>query len=465
MAKHAHPEVTALYQRKRCTASAAVAQLRPADLVAAPIATGQPAAFLAAIGERTDWTDLVVFGGLLIEPYAFLQQPGVRYISGFYGPIERMLQAAGAAIDYLPADFLGWARYARLAAPRVIASAVAPMDARGYFSLGLHAGATFEALLAAARDPARLAIVEVIADMPSLAGLARYGAHRIHVSEVDAIIESDRSAFVLPDVPITDADERIAAHVEALVDDGATLQFGIGGIPNSVARLLADGPKGDFGIHTEMFVDGIMQLHRAGKVTNHKGVFDGLSIATFAAGSRALYDWLDRNREVRLLPVQYVNDPAIIRRNRRMVSVNGAIAIDLAGQIMADTIGPRQYSGVGGHELFVIGAHESEEGKSIVCLRSTASVGGETLSTIVPALPAGTPVSTPRHHVQYVVTEHGVAHLGLLTARERRDALIAIAHPDFRAMLRDHAAAAPEHRASGAVGAAPLARAAAAASS
>ena len=427
----------AMYEQKLCSPRAVVDRLRRDDTMAFPIATGQPAAFLSALGERDDWRNLVAFGGLLIEPYSFVMHPGVRFISGFYGPIERMMLAAGAPIDYLPADFLGWDRYARLAAPRVMATAVAPMDERGFFSLGLHAGATFDALLAATRDPGRLAVVEVVRDLPHLYGLGQYGAHRLHVSEIDCVIESDRSAFVLPEVEISDVDRRIAAHVADLIDEGATLQFGIGGIPNSVAQILAAGPKGDFGIHTEMFVDGIMHLHQAGKVSNHKGVFDGFSVATFAAGSSELYRWLDRNPEVRMLPVQQVNDPAIIRRNRRMVSINGAIAIDLAGQVMADTIGPRQYSGVGGHELFVIGAHDSEGGRSIICLHSTATVDGETVSTIVPTLPAGTPVSTPRHHVQYVVTEHGVANLGMLTARERRDALMAIAHPDFRAELGD----------------------------
>ena len=142
-----------------------------------------------------------------------------------------------------------------------------------------------------------------------------------------------------------------------------------------------------------------------------------------------------------MLPVAEVNDPAIIRRNRRMVSINGALAIDLAGQVMADAIGPRQYSGVGGHELFVIGAHDCPDGKSIIALRSTATVNGQRVSTIVGELPGGTPVTTPRHHVQYVVTEHGIADLGMLTVRERAQALIAVAHPDFRDQLR--AAARP----------------------
>ena len=193
---------------------------------------------------------------------------------------------------------------------------------------------------------------------------------------------------------------------------------------------------GYFVIYTEMMTDGIMRLHEAGKIGNHKGVYDGFSVATFAAGSKALYRWMDRNPEVRMLPVAQVNDPAIVRRNRKMVSINGALALDLSGQVMADTLRARQYSGVGGHELFVIGAHDSEGGKSSICLHSTVPVNGRAISTIVPALPLGTRVTTPRHHVQYVVTEHGVANLGMLTDEERAQALIAIAHPDFRDELR-----------------------------
>ncbi len=423
------------YQRKLRTPRQGIDLLRPDDVLAVPIGPGQPAALLSALAERDDWNGLTLFSGLLIEPYPILLRPGVRYISGFYGPIERMLAASGAAVDYLPADFIGWERYARASRPRALAATVAPMDERGFFSFGLHAGATFESFMAAARDPERVAIAEVVQDMPHVYGLGQYGGHRVHIAEVDAVVESDRGAFTLPDQPVSDADRAIAAHVEALIPDGATLQFGIGAIPNIVAGLLADGGKGDFGIHTEMFVDGIMRLHAAGKVTNHKGIFDGFSISTFGAGSPELYRWMHRNPEVRMLPVMQVNDPAVIRQNRRMVSINGAIAIDLTGQVMADTIGPRQYSGVGGHELFVIGAHDSLDGRSIICLHSTATVNGETVSSVVPTLPAGTPTTTPRHHVQYVVTEHGVANLGMLTASERRAALLAIAHPDLRASL------------------------------
>jgi len=438
-ARHGHGDPATLYRTKLCSVRAAVDLLRPDDTLAAPIATGQPTAFLNALAERTDYTNLTIFSGLLTEPYPVLQQPGVHLVSGFYGPIERMLKSANVNVRYLPADFLGWERYARLARPRVVASALAPMDEHGFLSFGLHGGATFNAFLEAARDPHRIAIGEVIREMPTVLGLGRYGGHRIHVSEIDCVVESDRPVFVLPETPVTSEDEAIAAHVEELIDNGATLQIGIGAVPNIVAHLLAAGKKHDFGIHTEMLVDGIMRLHEAGKVTNHKGIYDGFSVATFAAGSHDLYRWMDRNPEVRMLPVAQVNDPAVIRRNQRMVSINGALAVDLSGQVMADTLGPRQYSGVGGHELFVVGARDSRGGKSIICLHATARVQGQTISTVVPALPLGTRVTTPRHHIQYIVTEFGVADLGMLTDVERAQALSEIAHPDFRAELRDAA--------------------------
>lgn len=435
-ARQIHGDPHMLYRSKLRTLREAVDLINVEDTLAAPIATGQPAAFLSSLAERSDYRNLTIFTGLIIEPYAVLQQPGVHLISGFYGPIDRMLKSMGANVEYLPADFLGWERYARLARPRVVVSALAPMDEHGYLNFGLHAGASFNAFVEAAHDPNRLAIGEVNATMPRVLGLGRYGGNRIHVSEIDCIVESDRSVFELPEQPVTDEDKAIAQHVERLIENGATLQFGIGGVPNIVAQLLAAGNKGDFGIHTEMMVDGIMHLHQAGKVSNHKGVYDGFSVATFGAGSRALYQWMDRNPEVRMLPVAQVNDPAIIRLNRRMVSINGALSVDLSGQVMADTVGARQYSGVGGHELFVIGAHDSEGGKSIICLHATARVGGNTVSTIVKDLPCGTPVSTPRHHVQYIVTEYGVANLGMLTDVQRVVALAEIAHPDFRAELR-----------------------------
>ncbi len=436
-----HADVKALYRSKLRTLREVVDLLRVDDTIAAGIATAQPTALWNGLALRDDWRGLSLFSAILLQPYQVALQPGVRLVSGFYGPVERMLKASGANLQYLPADFLGWERYALAARPRVMTAMLSPMDDFGFLSFGLHSGATFNAFLQAARDPERLAIGEVNPNIPRVLGLGRFGGHRIHISEIDCIIEADEPAFELPDVPITEEDKAIASHIEKLIPDGATLQTGIGAIPNIIAQMLAQGTKGDFGIHTEMMVDGIMHLHQAGKITNHKGVYDGFSVCTFAAGSKTLYQWMDRNPEVRMLPVGQVNDPSIIRRNRRMVSINGALAVDLSGQVMADTLGPLQYSGVGGHELFVIGAHDTPDGRSFICLHST--VEGKPISKIVASLPVGTRVTTPRHHVHNIVTEYGVADLSMLTVPQRAEALIAIAHPDFRGELRAAASALP----------------------
>jgi acyl-CoA hydrolase len=188
-----------------------------------------------------------------------------------------------------------------------------------------------------------------------------------------------------------------------------------------------------------MFTNGLMRLHKAGKVTNSKGLFDGVSVATFALGSAELYRWLDDNPEVVFLPVEAVNEPSVIARNRKLVSVNGALAVDLYGQVVADCIDGEQISGVGGHEDFLAAADLNPEHNSLVCLRSTVTIGGELRSRITGQLPEGTVVSTPRHHTSVVVTEYGAAKVTGMTVKERARALAQIAHPDFREELCERA--------------------------
>jgi acyl-CoA hydrolase len=188
-----------------------------------------------------------------------------------------------------------------------------------------------------------------------------------------------------------------------------------------------------------MFSTGLMHLHRAGKVSNEKGVFDGVSVCTFAAGTAELYEWLHLNPDVRFLPVDIVNSPELIARNRKMVTINGALSVDLAGQVTADTVGGRQFSGVGGHEDFVSGAGLQLEDRSLICLPSTATVAGEVVSRVVAELARGAVVSTPRHQVDVIVTEFGAAELRGRTIRERARALAAVAHPDFRDELAEAA--------------------------
>jgi acyl-CoA hydrolase len=204
-----------------------------------------------------------------------------------------------------------------------------------------------------------------------------------------------------------------------------------------VAAELARGPLGGFGIHSEMFTTGLMRLHQSGKVTNDaKGMFDGVSVTTFALGISELYQWLDGNVEVAFVPVDTVNDPTVISRNANLVSINGALSVDLYGQVMADSIDGRQISGVGGHEDFVAGAELHLDARSLICLRSTAVRHGETVSRIAGIPPEGTVVSTPRHHTGVVITEYGAAELTGRTVRERAHLLTDLAHPDFRRELR-----------------------------
>jgi len=295
-------------------------------------------------------------------------------------------------------------------------------------------------LLRAGADPDRVLLVEVNPHLPRTSSLPPRFDNTLPVNLIDVLVEADGVPYVLDDPQPTEQDETIAAHALRFVTDGCTLQTGIGAIPNMLANKLAAGGGGGYGVHSEMFTTGLMRLHQAGKVNNDaKGVFDGVSVTTFALGSAELYQWLDRNAEVAFLPVDVVNDPTVIGRNHKLVSINGALCLDLYGQIVADNIDGKQISGVGGHEDFVAGADLRVDTHSLICLHATATVDGSVRSRILPALPAAAIVSTPRHHTGVVVTEYGAAELTGLTVRERARALADIAHPDFRDEL--HAAA------------------------
>lgn len=418
------------------TQAEAAALLRPDDTLAVPLGPGQPAAFLHALSARDDWQDLTVFAALLVDFYPLFTRKGVTLLSGFFGPVERILRAGGHEIHFVPADFRRFANLAREMAPRVMGTAAAPPDADGWLSLSLHAGATVDELRRCGRDPERLLVVEANAKLPRTVGLPPEHRHALHVDEVDVVVESDRDIVTLPEAEPDAVERRIAEHALRFIPDGATLQTGIGGVPNQIARLLADDHGSDYGIHTEMFTDGLMRLHAAGKISNCKGIFDGFSVATFAFGTRALYDWLDGNEAVRFLPVSHTNEPGLIARNRSMISINGALSVDLVGQVVADRIGEKEHSGIGGHEDFVTGAAFSPGGRSLICLPSSANTSEGRISRISSHFAAGTCITTPRHQVDVIVTEYGAAELAGRTAGERARALIEIAHPAVRDALR-----------------------------
>ena len=299
---------------------------------------------------------------------------------------------------------------------------LSPPDAHGYCTLGTSVDAALAASLSA-----RFVIAEINEQMPRTLGHTLVPFHRI-----DAFVHTHRPLHEhLPSHPSA-VDDAIGEHVAALIDDGATLQMGIGAIPDAVLRRLHD--KHDLGVHTEMFTDGVIDLVDAGVITNRrKHVHPGRLVTSFVVGTERLYRFVDNNPSVEFHPCDRTNDTALIRKNDHVVAINSALEIDLSGQVVADSIGFRIYSGIGGQMDFIRGAALSRGGKPIVALPSTAADGR--VSRIVPSVQAGGGVVTTRGHVHWIVTEYGAVNLFGLTLRQRAAALISIAHPDFRAEL------------------------------
>ncbi|KAA3643450.1 MAG: acetyl-CoA hydrolase/transferase family protein [Chloroflexi bacterium] len=292
-------------------------------------------------------------------------------------------------------------------------------DEHGFCSFGVEVGLT-----KSAAESAKLIIAEVNQEMPRTLGDAF-----IHVSNLDYIVPVD---YNLPDLSMSDGKasediQKIASYCADLIPDGATMQMGIGAIPDAVLKFLFD--KKDLGVHTELFSDGVIDLVEAGVLTGRrKSLHPGKIIAGFILGTQRLYNWVDDNPLIELHPTEYINDPFVVAQNERMVAINSAIEVDLTGQVCADSIGPKLFSGVGGQLDFIYGASRSLDGVPIIALPSTA----REFSRIVPMLREGAGVVTTRNHVRYIVTEHGVADLYGKTIRQRAQELINIAHPKFR---------------------------------
>jgi acetyl-CoA hydrolase len=308
---------------------------------------------------------------------------------------------------------------------------VSPPDEHGFCSLGVEVGLT-----KSAAESAKIIIAEVNQQMPRT-----LGDSFIHVSRINHMIPVD---YPIPEMAMSeegnqDVVEKIASFVAELIPDGATMQLGIGAVPDAVLKYLHH--KKDLGVHSELFSDGVIELVNAGVLTNgRKTLHPGKIIAGFMLGTRALYDWSDDNPLIEMHRTEYVNDPFVIAQNERMVAINSAIEVDLTGQVCADSIGPKLYSGVGGQLDFIYGASRSKDGVPIIALPSTTTLRDGTLVTrIAPMLKLGAGVVTSRNHVHYVVTEYGVADLYGKTIRHRAQQLINIAHPDFRADLEKQA--------------------------
>ena len=368
-----------------------------------------------------------VFSVLTLKPYDFYMKPEMKghfeLASWFHAPGSRAaLKAGTGTVTYVP-NMLHRAASDRIHAhqPEIFFGTCTPPDKHGFVSLSL--GITYEKDMV---EAAKLVVLEVNPRLPRT-----FGDTQVHVSKVDFFVEYDQEVPSLP-APNPDAtDMAIGAHIAELVDDGSTIQLGIGGIPNAAALALRD--KKDLGVHTEMLVDSMMELYEMGVVTNaKKALKKGKFITTFAMGSRKFYDWLDDNVAVEFQRGRWTNDPSVVSQNSKMVSINTCISVDLTGQVASESIGPNQYSGTGGQSDTATGAVAGFDGlgKSIIACYSTAKNG--TVSTIVPMLPEGSAVTLHRSLVDHVVTENGIARLRGRTVRERARELIAIAKPEFR---------------------------------
>ncbi len=421
---------------REMSADEAVALINARDSVGFGLVTATPMTLFGAMSRRDDWQDLTICGGLSLGHHDVFTHPNVHYRCQFFGGADRAYKAAGADVQYVPSFFRHYGVMMERLGIRVMLLAGSLPDKNGDISVSLYNGATLEECRRAGRDPHRLLLVEVSAHYPRTPGLAGH-ANTVNVAEVDALVVTDQEPVVFPNDPGTSEDAAIAAYAAAFIPEGATLQTGIGAVPNLVAHALAEGPGGDYGVHSEMFTDGLYQLVRAGKVTNaKKTLHPGQCVITFAGGSRETYDFLHENPMIAMAPVTYTNDPSVIARNHKMVCINSALEVDLLGQVGADSIGARQFSGVGGHQDFIEGTSLSPEHVSLICLQSTANVDGRVVSRIVPSMSPFTSVTSPRQLVGVVVTEYGAADLRGRTVRERAQALADIAHPDFRDELR-----------------------------
>ncbi|OGO59162.1 MAG: 4-hydroxybutyrate CoA-transferase, partial [Chloroflexi bacterium RBG_19FT_COMBO_47_9] len=308
---------------------------------------------------------------------------------------------------------------------------LSPPDEHGFLSFGIENGLT-----KSAAESARIIIAEVNQQMPRT-----LGDSFIHLSRINYIVPVN---YQLAEMSMggegtNETTEKIAGYIAELIPDGATMQMGIGAIPDAVLKYLYN--KKDLGVHSELFSDGVIDLVDAGVMTNaRKSLHTGKIVAGFIIGSRRLYNWVDDNPLIELHPTEYVNDPYVIAQNDRMVAVNSAIEVDLTGQVCADSIGPKLYSGVGGQLDFIYGASRSKDGVPIIALPSTTTTrDGTLISRIVTMLKRGAGVVTSRNHVRYIVTEFGVADLYGKSIRKRAEALIGIAHPDFRADMKKEA--------------------------
>ena len=426
------------YRALRMTPAGAAALVRDGDTVVMTSSANWPYAVDGALAERLRAIRGHVELDALFAPLdtALLSAENtdlVDYNANFFSG-ERKLMEHGN-VRFVPTHLSATGAWMASRKPRVAIITCSAPDENGWMSRSLWGAQVHRRVL----EQAEVVIVEVNDQLPSFASDGE--AHMMfHVSEADAIVENSHFPAENPPAPADETDRRIAGYIADLVPDGACVQFGLGGLANAVGVCLADAGKKDLGIQSEVLSNCVVTLMEKGVINNsRKQTCPGRSVGAYFVGDKALWDFARDNPAFSFKESDWVNDPRNIARNDRVVSVNNAMEIDLTGQVNAESVGPRQYSGTGGQLEWVLGAQWSREGKSIIALRSSYRDKQGTLhSKIVPQMAPGSIITTPRTCVQYVVTEYGVADLRYKSTLERAKALIAIAHPDFREELKKY---------------------------
>lgn len=419
------------YQSRRMSAAQALEAVGSGARVWIQSGCGTPSVLVDALVARGhELRDVEIVHMMTLGPADYTKpefEGHFRHRGLFLGPNVREAVVAGRA-DYTPiflSEIEGLFESGAMPLD-VVLMQVSPPDAHGYVTLG----STVDCTLTAARL-AKVVLAEVNDRMPRT-----HGDTAIHISRIDAIVESSRPLLELRSEPFTPMHMRVARNVASLIPDGATLQTGIGGISEAVLQCLDD--KHNLGIHTEMCPDGVIDLMESGVMNGEgKSLHRGKAVLAFVLGTQRLFDFINDNPSFEFRTTKYVNDPFVVAQNDRMVAINGALQIDLTGQVCSDSLGTQPYSGFGGQLDFIRGAARSKGGVPIIALPSTARDGR--VSRIVPVLDPGAGVVTSRGDVHYVVTEHGIAYLHGKNLRERAEALIAIADPRFQAELEDFA--------------------------
>ena len=430
-----------LYRQKLGTAAQAAALVNSGDTVfLGEFVQGVEAVEAALALRKAELRDVILITVTRVKPLKCVEADPTResfiWNDWHFSGLGRKTAERGLA-SYIPLCYHHAPKNVDLyEEPDVVVVQVAPMDANGFFNFSTSCSMTPSYCRKAGK-----VVVEVNTSVPRCLG-GRDEA--IHITDVDMVVEGPNTPLVqLPEIPASEADRTIARHVMDLIEDGATIQLGIGGLPNIVGAMIAGSDLKDIGVHTEMLADSYVDMYQAGRITGKRKAIDrGKMVYTFAMGSKKLYDFLHDNPVAAIFPVSYTNDPCVIGQNPKVVAINNAIEVDLFSQVASEASGPRQISGTGGQLDFIMGAYRSEGGKGLICINSTyKKKDGSIGSRVVPTLSPGTIVTCPRSVVHYVVTEYGHAQLKAKSTWQRAEALINIAHPDFREQLIKEAAA------------------------